>query len=82
LLDVDAGMRIVGTVRPADRSEELPVGAAVSARMETFSAPVSATIDSISPRLDQATGRIVIDAKLANVEGGLRAGLAAWVDAP
>lgn len=86
---VEAGapiLRIVGngTMRlrfavPPDRTKELPVGRAVTARIDTIAAPVEAVVKYISPTVDPPSGLIFIDAELAGASTGLREGLAAWV---
>ena len=61
----------------------VPVGAAVTASVDTVARPVSATVKQVSPSIDAASGLVLVEAELEGQgETALRAGLAVWVDAP
>lgn len=61
----------------------VPVGAAITASVETVAAPVAATVKQVSPSIDPASGLVLVEAELDGPgETVLRPGLAAWVDAP
>lgn len=83
-------LRIVGHGRmrlrfavPPQLLSLVPVGTAITASVETVAAPVTGTVKQVSPSIDGASGLVLVEAELDGpAETALRAGLAAWVDAP
>ena len=86
---VEAGAPIVkivgdGSLRlrfavPPQLANRVPVGARVTARVDTVAAPVGATVKQVTPSIDPASGMIIVEAELDRAGAELRPGLGATV---
>jgi RND family efflux transporter MFP subunit len=89
---VEAGQPIVrivghGKMRlrfavPPELVKRVPVGAAVTATIDTIAHSIPATVKQVSPAVDPASGLILVEAELNDAQAELRTGLAAWVEPP